>query len=112
MELQKNKFNIDTLRMNQKYVKEMQRMEKKVKHTAKNCLNCIYRDNEIGHCYYTMTTNKPHSMKMSECSHFVDKGEYLEKVFGEQYKNSISTDSKSRSTMKNRGSSSEKLIIQ
>lgn len=59
--------------MNRKTVKLIESQETEVDLQSKNCLECIYRDREIGHCWYTMTTNKPNNFSDGKCSHFVDK---------------------------------------
>ena len=59
--------------MNRKTVKLIESRETTVQLESKNCLECIYRDREIGHCWYTMTTNKANNISANKCDHFVDK---------------------------------------
>ena len=53
-------------------------METKVTR-CNNCYKCMYRDCDIGHCWYTMTTNKPNSISTPNCKHFVDKESAIRK---------------------------------
>lgn len=41
------------------------------------CLNCMYRDLEISHCWYTVTTNKTNYLDGSTCSHYVNREDAL-----------------------------------
>lgn len=43
----------------------------------KGCINCMYRDYDIGYCWYTMTTNKTNYTNTPICKHFVDKDSAL-----------------------------------
>jgi hypothetical protein len=36
------------------------------------CRTCAYRDTEINHCWYTMTTNKINHTIGTTCCHYVD----------------------------------------
>ena len=66
--------------MNWKFVKVIQSMEKVVEHCSKNCFNCIYKDVEINHCWYTMTTNNLNKISDNKCSHYVNKDEALSRI--------------------------------
>lgn len=37
----------------------------------------MYRDKDIGMCYYTVVTNKWNKVDDNECQHFVEKGRAL-----------------------------------
>lgn len=56
----------------------MESKEQKVKRCAANCSKCMYKERNIGYCWYTMTTNKQNNMKDGLCEHFVDREEILE----------------------------------
>ena len=53
--------------------------ENRVRCNFTNCIKCIYRDSEIGYCWYTMTTNKANDTKDGYCNHFVDKEEIFDR---------------------------------
>lgn len=63
--------------MNKHIVKLIESKEQKIECCSKNCMKCIYRETDIGYCWYKMTTNKQNNMKNGMCEHFVDKDEIL-----------------------------------
>lgn len=55
-------------------------METKAKQCAVNCTQCIYREQDIGHCWYTMTTNNPNYIENSYCLHYANKDEVIDRI--------------------------------
>lgn len=63
--------------MNNHIVKLIESKEERVRCNSVNCTKCIYRESEVGYCWYTMTTNRANDTKDGYCNHFVDKQNIL-----------------------------------
>lgn len=68
--------HIDKIRTSKRRVRIIESLEKTCKIDTKKCLDCIYRDKDIGMCYYTVVTNKYNKVD-NECHHFVEKSKAL-----------------------------------
>ena len=66
--------------MNSHIVKLIKSKEERVHINSFICTKCIYRESEIGRCWYTMTTNKVNDIKDGYCNHFVDKQNILNRM--------------------------------
>lgn len=66
--------------MDNHIVRLIESKENRVRCNFTNCAKCIYRESEIGYCWYTMTTNKANDTKDGYCNHFVDKEEIFDIV--------------------------------
>lgn len=75
-----DKTNIDYLRMDKRVVKLIESSEEKVECNLTNCRKCIYREKDIGYCWYKMTTNKQNNTKDGFCEHFVDRERILKSM--------------------------------
>lgn len=63
--------------MHKDKVKLLQSLEETREYNFSLCRNCIYRNKELSHCWYTMTTNKLNKID-NECKHFVDAEKAIE----------------------------------
>lgn len=72
------KSDIDLIRMNRQHVAWIESHETETNISAGKCTNCVYRDSDIGHCWYTMATNKQNFVENNMCKHFVDKEQAVE----------------------------------
>lgn len=68
--------HIDKIRTSKRRVRIIESLEKTCKIDTRKCLDCIYRDKDIGMCYYTVVTNKYNKVD-NECHHFVEKSKAL-----------------------------------
>ena len=74
------------MRLNKQFVKLLKSLEETKKTGYPNCFTCMYKYKELGHCWYTMTTNKKNVFDCGMCSHYVDIDK-VEKIWNN--KNSI-----------------------
>lgn len=75
----KSKYNvdIDKIRMNPSEVKLIKGLEKTTNNCRLDCVNCVYREKDLGHCWYTMVTNESNHIIDNSCTHFVSKESYI-----------------------------------
>lgn len=64
------------MRTNKQVVKLIETNEETKERSLSNCSKCIYREKDMGHCWYVMTTNKQNYVKDGYCNHFADR-EYI-----------------------------------
>lgn len=69
----KKEIDLDRLRLDRDAVNKLKGLEESV--NGHHCSECVYRNKELGSCWYTMVTDKSINANEDEskCTHFVDK---------------------------------------
>lgn len=61
-------------------MKMIQEQECEVERNYSNCKQCIYRDIDIGHCYYTVATNHTNKIENNICQHYTNRDTIINEI--------------------------------